>query len=268
MSALVWICRPSRPFHSKIFILTALIGLLATASYGQPMPSLISVPSVETLARRATVSHSFSGPAPRWDGQSRGIHLDDRLAPALHSGEEESPNRFRGALLGSTFGVGLSAGLLLIASDSDWGDRYENNYSDDEEHLRASGLALLIVLGSAPVGAAIGAGLADEGLLGEALLTGVLGELVVGGTTALAGAGIASWARANNRKQNVVAGVGLSVGAAVGAALGATLVGRQHEEVLSYRDGAWRVGVPFPSVRLVSHDRSAAVHVPMVRARF
>jgi MFS family permease len=171
--------------------------------------------------------------------------------------------------LGSTLGVGLSAGLLLIASGSDWGDRYESEYYDDEEHLQATGLALLVVLGSAPVGAAIGSGLADDGLLGEAVFTGVLGELVVGGTTALAGAGVASLAGGTTREQNVAAGVGLSVGAAVGAALGAMLVGREHNEAFSYRDGAWRVGLPSPSVRPVLRDRpSVAVHVPLVQARF
>jgi hypothetical protein len=158
--------------------------------------------------------------------------------------------------------------MVLIASETDW-DRYDSNRYDDQEQLGATGLALLVVLGSAPVGAAIGSGLADEGLLGEAVLTGVLGEFVVGGTTALVGARIASWAGGSNREQNGAAAVGLSVGAAVGAALGATLVGRQHEEALSYRDGAWEIGLPFPSVRPVLHDRaSVGVHVPLVRAHF
>lgn len=86
---------------------------------------------------------------------------------------------------------------------------------------------------------------------------------------ALAGAGGASLAGGATREQNVAAAVGLSVGAAVGAALGATLVGREHTGALSYRNGAWRVGLPSPSVRPVLRDHpSVAVHVPLVRARF
>ncbi len=232
----------------------------------------VSVPSVEKIAQRAAL---VTTEPPLRSGSAQDATLDRRARigalppPASRSSEDESPNRFRGALLGSTFGVGLSAGLILIASWSDWGRRYDNDYYGDREPQEATGLALLVVLGSAPVGAAIGSGLADEGLLGEGVLTGVLGEFVVGGTTALAGAGIASRAGGSNRGQNVAAAVGLSAGAAVGAALGATLVGRQHEEALSYRDGAWRIGLPFPSVRPVLQDRpSVGVHVPLVHARF
>ena len=219
----------------------------------------MSVPSVETLAERAVApleaSHALRIRGPR--------------SSAMVRAKEETPSRFPRALLGSTIGVGLSLGTLLAVSGADWDERHENEYYDDGDQLRAQGLAVLIVLGSAPVGAAIGSGLADEDLLGETVFMGVLGELVVGGTVALAGAGITSWAGGTDRTQNIAAAVGMSVGAAVGAALGATLVGRDQASGLSVRDGQWQVSVPNVSLRPVLHDRlSVGVHVPLVNARF
>jgi hypothetical protein len=136
--------------------------------------------------------------------------------------------------------------MLYVLSDADLSDRTDRRRYGDDGELRAQGAALLLIVGSAPIGAVLGAGLVDDGLPGEALFAAGLGELVVGGMGALAG-------------------IGAGLGATVGAALGATLSARDGRGALSFRGGAWSVGVPDVAIRpRFRHDVPIAAHVPLV----
>ncbi|MEF8864458.1 MAG: hypothetical protein V5A20_01705 [Salinibacter sp.] len=190
-------------------------------------------------------------------------------APASPPTDPESLPRFRDALLGGVVGVSVSVGMLALLSDTDLSDRRARAQYGDNEELRAQGVALLLILGSAPIGAVIGAGLADDGLPGEALFAAGLGELIVGGMGAVVGIGGTALVGGGPQTQQVGAGVGAGIGAAVGAALGATLSARDEHGALSLREGGWSVGVPDITIRPApQRDLPVVARISLVTARF
>ncbi|MCS3700881.1 hypothetical protein GGQ20_002198 [Salinibacter ruber] len=230
-------------------------------------PLSFDVPSVDELARRAVERRGarpgMLATTEAWGTPSRlrGSPLSPR-PPA-----PDGPPRFQHALLGSAIGVTVSVGMLYVLSDADLSDRTDRRRYGGDGELRAQGAALLLIVGSAPIGAVLGAGLVDDGLPGEALFAAGLGELVVGGMGALAGIGGAALLGGGPPGQRVGAGIGAGLGAAVGAALGATLSARDGRGALSFRGGAWSVGVPDVAIRpRFRHDSPVAVHVPLLTA--
>ncbi|MEF8815607.1 MAG: hypothetical protein V5A58_02345 [Salinibacter sp.] len=159
--------------------------------------------------------------------------------------------------------------MLALLLDADLSDRRARAQYGDNEELRAQGVALLLILGSAPIGAVIGAGLADDGLPGEALFAAGLGELIVGGMGAVVGIGGTALVGGGPQTQQVGAGVGAGIGAAVGAALGATLSARDEHGALSLREGGWSVGVPDITIRPApQRDLPVVARISLVTARF
>lgn len=230
-------------------------------------PLSFDVPSVDELARRAVERRGarpgMLATTEAWGTPSRlrGSPLSPR-PPA-----PDGPPRFQHALLGSAIGVTVSVGMLYVLSDADLSDRTDRRRYGGDGELRAQGAALLLIVGSAPIGAVLGAGLVDDGLPGEALFAAGLGELVVGGVGALAGIGGAALVGGGPPGQRVGAGIGAGLGAAVGAALGATLSARDGRGALSFRGGAWSVGVPDVAIRpRFRQDSPVAVHVPLLTA--
>ncbi len=234
-----------------------------------PLPR--AVPSVSELARRAIATDGPWGPRagrPFVRESSSGRSPLRGLAPASPPGAPESLPRFRYALLGGAVGISVSVGMLALLSDTDLADRHDRTQYGDTEERRVQGAALLLIVGSAPIGAVIGAGLADDGLPGEALLAAGLGELIVGGMGALVGIGGTALVGGGPQAQQVGAGVGAGMGAAVGAALGATLSARDEHGALSFRDGGWSVGVPDITIRPTPYrDLPVGARVPLVTAR-
>jgi hypothetical protein len=228
-------------------------------------PLSLEGPSVEALARRA-VEQRRTRPSMPATPVGRGLRSGLRGSPlSPRPPAPDGPPRFQHALLGSAIGVTVSVGMLYVLSDADLSDRTDRRRYGGDGELRAQGAALLLIVGSAPIGAVLGAGLADDGLPGEALFAAGLGELVVGGMGALVGIGGAALVGGGPPGQRVGAGVGAGVGAAIGAALGATLSAQDGRGALSFRGGTWSVGVPdatiWPSFR---HDVPIAAHVPLV----
>lgn len=228
-------------------------------------PLALDVPSVDELARRA-LDRERLRPTRHNLGDDRLVRSPAQPLTPLSPESEDSP-RFRDALIGSTVGVGVSVGTLFLLSGSDLSDRYDRGQYADNERMRARGAALLLVVGSAPIGAVLGAGLADNGLPGEALLAAGLGEFIAGGMGVLVGIGGTALMGGGSQAQRVGAGVGAGVGAAVGAALGAMLSAREGHGALSFRQGTWSFGVPditlHPTFR---HDQPIAAHMPLVTA--
>lgn len=256
------------PVHAFVFLLVVWARAAAPAP-GQTVRAPLSLdgPSVEALARRAVEQRGVR-PAMPATPAGRGLRFRLRGSPlSLRPSPPDGPPRFRRALLGSAIGVMVSVGTLYVLSDADLSDRTDRRQYGDDGDLRAQGAALLLIVGSAPIGAVLGAGLADDGLPGEALFAAGLGELVVGGVGALAGIGGAALVGGGAQGQRVGAGIGVGVGAAVGAALGATLSARDGRGALSFRGGTWSVGVPDVTIRPgFRHDSPIAAHVPLVTA--
>ena len=254
------------PARALVLLVIVWVGAALPVS-GQAVraPLSFDVPSVDELARRAVERRGarpgMLATTEAWGTPSRlrGSPLSPR-PPA-----PDGPPRFQHALLGSAIGVTVSVGMLYVLSDADLSDRTDRRRYGGDGELRAQGAALLLIVGSAPIGAVLGAGLVDDGLPGEALFAAGLGELVVGGVGALAGIGGAALVGGGPPGQRVGASVGAGVGAAIGAALGATLSAQDGRGALSFRGGTWSVGVPdatiWPSFR---HDVPIAAHVPLV----
>ncbi|WP_263785430.1 hypothetical protein [Salinibacter grassmerensis] len=254
--------------RAVVLLLAVWAGATAPAS-GQAVraPQSVDVPSVDELARRAV---ERSGARPSMLATTEGGKMRSRLrgrppAPLLPALDGSS--RFRRALLGSAAGVTVSVGTLLLLSDADLTGRHDQGRYGDNEELRAQGAALLLIVGSAPIGAVLGAGLADDGLPGEALFAAGLGELTVGAMGALVGIGGAALIGSGTPGQQVGAGVGAGVGAAIGAALGATLSAPNGRGALSFRGGTWSVGVPDITIRpTLRNDVPVAARVPLITA--
>ena len=272
------VCAPVRRAYGSctLVALAHALVLLFVVGAGTAVPVLgqavraplsLDGPSVEALARRA-VEQRGARPGMPATTEDRGMRsrLRGRLLFPRPPAPDGSP-RFRGALLGSAIGVAVSVGALYVLSDADLSDRPARRRYGDGGDLRAQGAALLLIVGSAPIGAVLGAGLADDGLPGEALFAAGLGEFIVGGLGVLAGMGGAALVGGGPQGQRVGAGIGAGVGAAVGAALGATLSARDGRGALSFRGGTWSVGVPDVTVRpSFRHDSPIAAHVPLVTA--
>lgn len=230
-------------------------------------PLALDVPSVDELARRA-LDRERSRPTRRTIGGHRLVRSPRRGQPPsfLALDSEDSP-QFRRALIGSAIGVGVSVGTLFLLSNADFSDRYDRGQYGDNEGLRARRAALLLIIGSAPIGAVLGAGLVDDGLPGEALLAAGFGEFIAGGMGALVGIGGTALMGGGSQAQRVGAGVGAGVGAAVGATLGAMLSAREGHGALSFRRGTWSFGVPDITIRpTFRHDQPIAAHMPLVTA--
>jgi len=272
------VCAPGRRAYGccTLVALAHALVLLFVVGAGTAAPVLgqavraplsLDAPSVEALARCAVEQR---GARPSMPGTPEGWEVGSRLGVSPLSPRPPAPDgspRFRGALLGSAIGVAVSVGALYVLSDADFSDRPARRRYGDGGDLRAQGAALLLIVGSAPIGAVLGAGLADDGLPGEALFVAGLGELFVGGMGALVGIGGAALVGGGPQGQRVGAGIGAGVGAAVGAALGATLSARDGRGALSFRGGTWSVGVPDVTVRpSFRHDSPIAAHVPLVTA--
>ncbi|MCS3641306.1 hypothetical protein GGP70_001988 [Salinibacter ruber] len=252
--------------RALVLLFVVWTGTAASAS-GQAVRAPLSLdgPSVEALARRA-VEQRRTRPSMPATPVGRGLRSGLRGSPlSPRPPAPDGPPRFQHALLGSAIGVTVSVGMLYVLSDADLSDRTDRRRYGGDGELRAQGAALLLIVGSAPIGAVLGAGLVDDGLPGEALFAAGLGELVVGGMGALAGIGGAALVGGGPPGQRAGAGVGAGVGAAIGAALGATLSAQDGRGALSFRGGTWSVGVPdatiWPSFR---HDVPIAAHVPLV----
>ena len=260
-----------RSESAMIAVLMALLPVTAPAQERASL-SVLSVPSVQALAHHAVsevprASHQSLSTWSRGQRPTAWRPHPSSARPLLV--DDESPHRFRGALIGSTIGVGLGAGALLILSGVDWDERYNRAPYGDDGELRARGAAAIAILGSAPLGAVIGADLAEAETISEALVAAGMGEFIFGLTGVVMGAGTASIVGADEHGQSVGGLVGLGVGAALGSALGAVVAAQEQSAALSVRDGTWRVGLPPVSVHPVLGDRpSAVVHVPLVAAQF
>ncbi len=234
-------------------------------------PLSCDVPSVNELARRAIDEDGPKGPRARRPFVRKSLPGHSPLrgpASASPPTDPESLPRFRDALLGGVVGVSVSVGMLALLSDTDLSDRRDRAQYGDNEEPRTQGIALLLTVGSAPIGAVIGAGLADDGLPGEALFAAGLGELIVGGMGALVGISGTALVGGGSQTQQVGGSVGAGIGAAVGAALGATLSARGEHGALSFREGGWSVGVPGITIRPApQRDLPVVARISLVTAR-
>jgi hypothetical protein len=256
----------------RLLLLTIFVSSLPTSAVAQPRGTVrtLTIPEVERLAQRVVEGHRGDqgwGLSGALLGRSASVPRVSRPVSAegpapLRRDASEAPHRFRGALIGSTVGVGVSVGTLLILSDDNFFERSDRETYDDRG-AQAGGVALLAIVGSAP----LGAGLGESEAIGQILVASVLGELIVGGMGALAGAGTPALFGGDASAQNTGAAIGAAAGAAVGSALGATLEARQSDAALSVRDGEWTLRVPRVQVRpSLRPGRFATVHVPLLTA--
>ncbi|MCS3628024.1 hypothetical protein GGP85_001616 [Salinibacter ruber] len=146
------------PARALVLLVIVWVGAALPVS-GQAVraPLSFDVPSVDELARRAVERRRARPGMPAtteaWGTPSRlrGSPLSPR-PPA-----PDGPPRFQHALLGSAIGVTVSAGMLYVLSDADLSDRTDRRRYGGDGELRAQGAALLLIVGSAPIGAVLGA---------------------------------------------------------------------------------------------------------------
>lgn len=262
---------PTLPPVVRLVLLLLAILVWATDSVsaqGWRVPLVTDVPSVQELARGAVAGDGRCPPrCARLE--NTGVRTMRTESPSSQLPGSDDSHRFRDALIGSTLGVGVGAGTLFLLSGSDLSDRNDQRRYADDERVRAQGAALLLVIGGAPIGAVLGAGLADNGLPGEALVAAGLGEVIFAGMGLLLGLGGAALMEGGSHAQQVGVGLGAGLGAAVGAALGATLSGRERDGALSFQQGAWSLGLPDITIQPTFRNEEPIVaNVPLVTASF